>query len=136
MVVALRIHRIGRKKILIIEDELDIITIVSFTLEPGNYDLTAVTEGQEALKMINEERFDLILLDLFLEGEVNGYQICKYLKSKKNTKYIPIIMLSAAASKDEIKLGYNCGADDYITKPFEPYELLEKIRKLLKEESL
>lgn len=122
-----------RKRILFVEDEADMLEMVSFRLEQKGYEIIAVTNGKEDLDKARKEKPDLILLDLMLP-EKSGYEVCRTLKSDTQTKVIPIIILTARASITEEQLCYECGTDDYITKPFAPDDLVTRIKKLLKEE--
>lgn len=111
-------------KILIIEDELSIAELEKDYLELGNFDVTIETDGAKGATLALEEDFDLILLDLMLPG-MDGFEICKTVREQKNT---PIIMVSA--KKDDIDKihGLGLGADDYLTKPFSPNELVARVK--------
>lgn len=123
----------SRKRILFVEDEMDLLEMVSFRLEQKGYEIITATNGKEGLDKARKEKPDLILLDLMLP-EKSGYEVCRTLKSDTQTKVIPIIILTARASIAEEQLCYECGTDDYITKPFVPDDLVTRIKKLLKEE--
>ena len=120
------------KKILVVDDEPHIVKLVQSRLKANGYDVITAFDGKEALDIAHKENPDLIILDLMLP-QMDGYKVCGLLK--RDTKYInvPIILFSARAQEEDIKLGQEVGADAYITKPFKPDELLEKIEKLLKE---
>jgi len=117
------------KKILIIEDEKNMIEGLRFNLEARDYKVIAAFDGETGLKKATEEQPDLILLDLMLPG-MNGYEVCKVLKEKKPE--LPIIMLTAKSQESDIVTGLDLGADDYITKPFSVLELLSRINALLR----
>jgi len=109
------------KKILVVDDEEHILTLVELSLKP-DFNVLKARDSKETFVIINKEKPDLVLLDLMLPN-VNGFEICKKLK-KKN---IPVWILSAKGLKDDIKRGMSYGAGAYITKPFDPDELLKKI---------
>ena len=117
-----------RKKILIIEDEIDLIKVLKDTFEKENFQVFCAEDGEDGIEKFYEKNPDLILLDINLPG-MNGWEICKKLKSLSQ---IPIIMVTARDSEfDEIK-GLELGADDYITKPFTPKLLIIKLKKIFK----
>ena len=117
------------KKILIIEDEVNMIEGLRFNLEARDYIVIASQDGETGLKRAVEEQPDLILLDLMLPG-INGYEVCKKLKESKPE--IPIVMLTAKSQESDIITGLDLGADDYITKPFSILELLARINAMLR----
>ena len=118
------------KKILRVEDEVDLVAMLKVRLEAGGYDVIFAYDGQAGLDMAKKEKPNLILLDLMLP-KIDGYQICGMLKQDKEYAHIPIVILSARAQESEIRLGKELGADEYITKPFEPSVLLAKIIELI-----
>lgn len=117
------------KKILIIEDEKNMVEGLRFNLEARNYFVIAAPDGETGLEKTVEERPDLIILDLMLPG-INGYEVCK--KLKESNPEIPIVMLTAKSQESDIITGLDLGADDYITKPFSVLELLARINALLR----
>ncbi len=117
------------KKILIIEDEVNMIEGLRFNLEARDYIVIASQDGETGLKRAVEEQPDLILLDLMLPG-INGYEVCK--KLKESNPEIPIVMLTAKSQESDIITGLDLGADDYITKPFSILELLARINAMLR----
>ena len=119
------------KKILVVDDEPDILRIVTFRLEKTGYEVITAINGQEALDLIEKDKPDLILLDLRLPI-IDGYEVCRHLKGDKELKKIPVILLTASAVRDVEKKAKELNAEAYITKPFEPTELLKKIKKFLK----
>jgi two-component system, OmpR family, phosphate regulon response regulator PhoB len=121
-----------KKRILLIEDEQDIITTLTFRLESEGYDVTTAMDGEDGLDKVKKENPDLILLDLMLP-KMNGYKVCVLLKSDSKFKDIPIIIFTARAEEADRKKSEESGADAYITKPFEPPILLGKIKELLKD---
>lgn len=117
--------------ILVVDDEEDILKLLQYNLQKEGYPVRTVASGEEALDEINQSHPDLIVLDLMLPG-LDGLEVCKILKSQKETAPIPIIMLTAKGSESDIIIGLELGADDYITKPFSPRELLARIKSVLR----
>lgn len=121
----------SRARILIVEDDEDILELISYNLEKERYMVAKATTGEEALKMLKKQVPDLILLDLMLP-EIDGLEICKRLKSDTSTKNIPIIMVTAKGEEPDVVTGLELGADDYVTKPFRPKELVARVRAVLR----
>jgi two-component system phosphate regulon response regulator PhoB len=119
------------KWILVVEDEEDILELVSFNLKKEGYLVKGVTSGEEALKEARRNIPSLIILDLMLPG-VNGFDVCKSLKSDPKTQSVPIVMLTARSEEADIIIGLELGADDYLTKPFSPRELIARVRAILR----
>jgi DNA-binding response OmpR family regulator len=117
------------KRILIIEDERDMVAGLQFNLEARDYVVIAAYDGDTGYKKALGEKPDLVILDLMLP-KLNGYEVCKLLK--KEIPGLPIIMLTAKSQEAEIVTGLELGADDYITKPFSVLELLARIKALLR----
>ncbi|MFA6356362.1 MAG: response regulator [Candidatus Omnitrophota bacterium] len=119
-----------KKKILLVDDEEDVLRTVGFRLQSIGYDVVTASDGMEGLNKAHEEKPDLIILDLMLP-KMHGYKVCAFLK--KDTRYakIPIIMFTAKAGDLDKKLGLEVGADAYVMKPFEPPELIKTIEGLL-----
>lgn len=117
------------EKIMIVEDEVSIITLLEFHLKKAGYDCIATTEGREALRLAEDESPDLILLDLMLP-EMDGLEICRELRGMKLS--IPIMMVTARDEEFDKILGLELGADDYITKPFSPREVVARIKAVLR----
>ncbi len=120
-----------KAKILIIEDEKDIIELVQYNLEREGYTVMAVDQGEEALNTAKKTVPDLIILDLMLPG-IDGLEICRMLKYDPKTMNIPIIMLTAKSEEADMVVGLQIGADDYIPKPFSPKVLLARIKAILR----
>jgi two-component system alkaline phosphatase synthesis response regulator PhoP len=120
-----------RKKILIIDDERDIVEFVDYNLRREQFETVAATDGLAALKSAREMQPDLILLDLMLPG-IDGLEVCRQLKSTPETEHIPIIMLTAKGEEADIVAGLEIGADDYVPKPFSMRLLLARIRAVLR----
>jgi len=121
----------GRERILIIEDETDIQELIRYNLEKEGYRITSTLTGEEGISQIEAIFPDLILLDLMLPG-IDGFEVCRRLKSDDETKKIPIIMITAKGEESDIVSGLELGADDYITKPFKPRILIARIRSVLR----
>ncbi len=117
----------AKEKIFVVEDEADILELIRYNLVKEGYKVTAVTSGEEALKRIEAENPDLIVLDLMLPG-VDGLEVCRRLKREPRTQDISIIMLTAKSEEADIVTGLELGADDYITKPFSPKVLVARVR--------
>lgn len=118
------------KRILVVDDEPKVVTVIQRRLESAGYDVLAAYDGIEALSKARSENPDLIILDLILP-KLNGYQVCAILKRDKSYKPIPILMLTARSQEEDIEEGMRVGADEYITKPFKNEVLLAKIEELL-----
>ncbi len=120
------------KRILVVDDVESIVMSLKMFLERHRYEVITANDGQEGLEKARTEKPDLIILDLMLP-KMNGYKVCGLLK--KDTRYAktPIILFTAKAQGEDVKLGQEVGADAYIIKPFEPETLLAKIKELLKE---
>jgi len=120
-----------KKRILLIEDEADMVYALTLQLEAVNYEVLSAVDGQSGLDMARKEKPDLIILDLMLP-KLDGYKVCRMLKFDERYKKIPIMMFTARVQEQDKKLGQEVGADDYITKPFDSKVLLDKINALLK----
>lgn len=129
---ALPIHYLyGMKRILVVDDEPDIVSLVTYNLKKEGFAVTAVHEGGEALDVVKKKEFDLILLDLMLPG-IHGLEVCRILRTGPKTKNIPIIMLTAKGEEADRVRGLETGADDYISKPFSPRELIARVKAVLR----
>lgn len=122
----------SQKKILIVDDELDLVVVVRYRLESEGFVVIAANDGETAIEKVKSESPDLILLDVMMPG-IDGYEVCKRLKSDDKYKDIPIIMLTAKVQKLDRETGLKLGANDYIAKPFDTADLLEKIQANLKD---
>ena len=121
-----------KKRILIVDDEDDLRNMLKFRLEAMDYDVSEAVNGQEGLDRARSDRPDLIILDLMLP-KIDGFKVCRMLKFDEKYKHIPIIMFTARAQEKDKQIGKEMGAEAYITKPFDPDILLDKIRELLKQ---
>jgi phosphate regulon transcriptional regulator PhoB len=120
-----------KSNILIVDDEKDILELIAYNLKKDGFDITTLTNGEEALRLIKKKHPNLVLLDLMLPG-IQGMDLCKILKSAEETSPIPIIMLTAKSEEMDKVLGLEMGADDYITKPFSPRELIARVKAVLR----
>jgi two-component system alkaline phosphatase synthesis response regulator PhoP len=121
----------GHKKILIVEDEQDILQLVKHYLEKEGFRPVTAMSGLEALKKVKEDKPDLVVLDLMLP-EMDGLEVCKRLRSVPDTAMLPILMLTAKAEESDTIVGLELGADDYVTKPFSPKALVARVKALLR----
>ena len=118
-------------RILVVDDEPDILELVQYNLTREHYDVVCVESGEEALTQVSATPPDLIILDLMLPG-VDGLEVCRTLKRHPHTALIPVVMLTARGEEADIVAGLELGADDYLTKPFSPRVLLARIRAVLR----
>jgi len=117
-------------KILVVDDEQDAVDLVAFNLKQAGFQVVAAHDGAEALDKVHKHQPDLIVLDVMMP-ELDGLEVCKLLRRDSATAGIPLLMLTAKASEVDRILGLELGADDYVTKPFSPRELVLRVRKLL-----
>ena len=118
------------KKILVVDDEVDLVNTIRFSLEMEGYTVLVSYNGEDALNQAQKENPDLILLDIMLP-KLDGYKVCRLLKFDEKYKHIPILMLTAKTQEKDKTLGMETGADEYITKPFDIDELMEKVKSYL-----
>jgi DNA-binding response OmpR family regulator len=118
-------------KVLIVEDDPDIVDILSYNLKQADLKVTSVPDGSSALAEVKRRLPDLILLDLMLP-KVDGLEVCRLLKGEPETKNVPIIMITAKGEEVDRIVGLELGADDYIIKPFSPREVVLRVRSVLK----
>ncbi|MFW5890921.1 MAG: response regulator [bacterium] len=121
--------------ILVIDDEINILELIKFNLEINNYKVFTAKNGKEGIEKARELNVDLIILDLMMP-EVDGIQVCKYVRGNEKLKTIPIIMLTAKSAETDKIFGLEIGADDYITKPFSVKELTARVKALLRRSSM
>ena len=120
----------AKGKILVVDDEIYIVHILDFSLGMEGYEVITALDGEQAIEQARNEKPDLIVLDIMMP-KLDGYETCKILKSEKETRDIPVILLSAKGRNVDQKVGFEVGADDYITKPFSPRKLVERINSIL-----
>jgi DNA-binding response OmpR family regulator len=122
---------VSKKKIVIIEDEPDILEVLSYNLKREGYEVFTANDGNRGLALIRQQLPDLVLLDLMLPG-IDGVEICSTIKKDPTTQNTLIIMVSAKGEESDIVLGLGVGADDYISKPFSPRELVARVKAVLR----
>jgi len=119
-----------KQRILLVDDEPDLVQMISLRLKSVGYEVVTACDGQEALEQVKQTKPDLLILDLMLP-KLDGYKVCRLLKFDERTKELPILIFTARAQEQDIKLASECGADAYLTKPFEAKVLLGKLQELL-----
>jgi two-component system alkaline phosphatase synthesis response regulator PhoP len=124
------VNGMAKGKILVVDDEIYIVHILDFSLGMEGYTVATALDGEQALEKARTEKPDLIVLDIMMP-KLDGYETCKRLKADEATKAIPVILLSAKGRNVDQKVGFEVGADDYITKPFSPRKLVERINAIL-----
>jgi two-component system phosphate regulon response regulator PhoB len=120
-----------KEKILVVDDEENILELIEYNLSKEGYAVKAVSTGEDGLRSARADGPDVVILDLMLPG-VDGLEVCKILKSDSKTQHIPVIMLTAKGEEADIVTGLELGADDYITKPFSPRVLLARVKAVLR----
>jgi two-component system alkaline phosphatase synthesis response regulator PhoP len=120
----------SKGKILVVDDEAYLLQILDFSLGAEGYDVVTAEDGEQAIQKAKTEQPDLIVLDIMMP-KIDGYEACRKLKQDPGMKDVPVILLTAKGRDIDRKLGLEVGADDYITKPFSPSKLLEKIGSFL-----
>ncbi|HEV2106228.1 MAG TPA: response regulator [Candidatus Eisenbacteria bacterium] len=124
----------AKGKILVVDDEIYIVHILDFSLGMEGYEVLTALDGEQALEKARADKPDLIVLDIMMP-KLDGYETCKLLKADDATRDIPVILLSAKGRNVDQKIGFEVGADDYITKPFSPRKLVERINAILGQSS-
>jgi DNA-binding response OmpR family regulator len=118
-------------KIMVVDDEPEILKLLKIAFDMHRYDVVDADSGETCLKKLESEKdIDLILLDILMPG-ISGFDVCRKIKADIRFKDIPVVMFSALAHETNIREGFNSGADEYITKPFDPYLLKEKVDEVL-----
>lgn len=120
-----------RQTVLIIEDDPDILELLQYNLRRDGFHTSVARTGEDGIRLATAERPDLILLDLMLPG-VQGLEVCRVLRQRLPTRETPIIMVTARGEESDVVVGLERGADDYVTKPFRPQELLARVRAVLR----
>ena len=120
-----------KPSILVVEDDTDIQQLVSYNLIKAGFNVTCADTGEEALQLLGREPVDAMVLDLMLPGK-DGNEVCRAVRSQEAIKGLPIIMLTAKSEEDDIVSGLECGADDYVTKPFSPRVLIARLEAALR----
>ena len=119
-----------KQKILVVDDEKDLSALVSLHMKMAGFEVMTANNGEKALELSHEENPDLIILDLMLP-KIDGWQVCEQLRQNAATKDIPVIMLTARTQIEDKLKGFEAGADDYVTKPFSPRELVARVKRVL-----
>jgi phosphate regulon transcriptional regulator PhoB len=119
------------KKILIVDDEPDLVELVSYNLRKEGFKVSSASNGEDALEKVRKDGYDLIILDLMLPG-IQGAELCRMLRGNPKTETIPVIMLTAKGELADKIRGLETGADDYMTKPFSPKELVARVNAVLR----
>nr|WP_263313033.1 response regulator transcription factor [Mammaliicoccus sp. Marseille-Q6498] len=117
------------QKVLVVDDEQSIVTLLKYNIEQAGYQVIVAYDGAQALEKVNEEKPDLVVLDVMLP-EMDGIEVCKTIRSDKNQ--VPILMLTAKDDEFDRVLGLELGADDYMTKPFSPREVVARVKAILR----
>ncbi len=120
-----------RDTVLLVEDEVDVVDLLRYNLNKAGFTVLVAYDGLSGLQMAREKRPDILVLDLMLPG-MDGHSVCKALKKDPETELLPILMLTARGEPSERIHGLEIGADDYVTKPFSPRELVLRIQALLR----
>jgi DNA-binding response OmpR family regulator len=118
-------------RVLVVEDERDVADLIRYNLTKEGYDVVVAPTGSDALKQAREVHPDLVLLDIMVP-QLNGWEVCRRLKQDVATKNIPVIMVTGRVEEGDKVLGFELGADDYVTKPFSPREVVARVRAVLR----
>jgi two-component system alkaline phosphatase synthesis response regulator PhoP len=118
-------------RVLVVEDERDVAELIRFNLGKEGYDVVVTGSGTDAVKQAREARPDIVLLDIMVP-HLNGWEVCRRLKQDADTRAIPVIMVTGRVEEGDKILGFEMGADDYVTKPFSPRELVARVRAVVR----
>lgn len=118
-------------KIVVVEDEADILELLTYNLKREGFDVVSADNGLQGLNLIKQHLPDIVLLDLMMPG-MDGLEVCKHMRAHKPSANIPVIMVTAKSEESDIVLGLGLGADDYVSKPFSPKELIARIKASLR----
>jgi len=121
----------SQKRIVVVEDEPDILEVLSYNLKREGFSVTTAMDGNKGLSLIQKELPDLVVLDLMLPG-MDGLELCRQLRANERTQYLLIIMVTAKSEESDLVLGLGIGADDYIAKPFSPRELVARVKAVMR----
>src|SRR4030043_1950412 len=117
--------------ILVVDDEADLVELVSYNLKKEGFRIDSASDGESALAKIRKDRYDLLILDILLPG-IQGVELCRIVRNDSKTASLPIIMLTAKGEETDRIVGLELGADDYVTKPFSPKELVARVKAVLR----
>jgi two-component system, OmpR family, phosphate regulon response regulator PhoB len=115
------------KRILIVEDQAEIRKLIRMTLEFEDFELFEAGDGGAGLLMVDKAMPDLVLLDVMMPGELDGFQVCQKIKSRPDLRHVKVVMLTARGQQNDLEAGTSAGADAYLTKPFSPLELIDTV---------
>lgn len=121
----------NKSTILVIDDEKDLIELVRYNLEREGFDVIAAADGRSGLELAGRRRPDVIILDLMMPG-IDGLEVCRQLRKDERTSGVLVVMLTAKAAESDLVVGLELGADDYLTKPFSPRELVARVKALVR----
>ncbi|NVL92372.1 MAG: response regulator [Desulfobacterales bacterium] len=119
------------KKILIVDDQVEVRELVEVTLRSGDYQVLQAENGKKAIEIARAEKPDLIIMDIMMPGDTDGLEATRVLKNDPHTTGCPIIILTAKGQEDDREQGLEAGADDYFVKPFSPLQLIQKVEEVL-----
>jgi DNA-binding response OmpR family regulator len=119
-----------RKKILIVDDEKELVSLVALHMRLAGFEVIYAVNGTSALELARREKPDLMILDLMLP-KINGWEVCRRIKKDDATRLIAVVMLTARVQLDDKEKGFQAGADDFVTKPFSPRELVARVKRVL-----
>ena len=123
-----------RERVLVIEDESDILELLRFNLKKEGYEVDTATDGERGVDFARTRAYDVVLLDLMLPG-IDGLEVCRRLRSDPRSETLPVIMVTSKGEEADILVGLGIGADDYVTKPFSPGELAARVQAVLRRSS-
>ena len=121
----------AKPKILIVEDQIDIRTLITMTLEFGDFELHEAEDGASGLSLAQRLRPDIVLLDVMMPGELDGFQVCTQIKRDPVLKAMKVILLTARGQQSDLQAGKEAGCDAYLIKPFSPLQLIDTIERFL-----
>lgn len=119
-----------QKKIIIVDDEKQLVSLVRLHMETAGYEVLSAKDGEEAMDVIKKEKPDLVILDLMIP-KIDGWEVCKRIREGIEFKNTPVIILTARTDTTDKLKGFECGADDYVTKPFSPRELVARVKRVM-----
>jgi DNA-binding response OmpR family regulator len=122
---------VKRERILVIEDEADIVDLLRFNLKKEGYEVDTAADGERGIDLARSKAYDLVLLDLMLPG-IDGLEVCRRLRSEARTEHVPVIMVTSKSEETDVLVGLSLGADDYVSKPFSIKELLARVKVVLR----
>jgi two-component system response regulator RpaA len=121
-------------RVLVVDDDPQVLRLLRVNLELEGYDVASATNGEAALAECADQVPDLVVCDVMMPG-MDGYEVVRRLRKDRATSKLPIVMLSAKAMRSEMRQGFDAGADEYVTKPFDPTELIDVVARLLRNPS-